>query len=163
MIFDYYLCKKFKVKFLLYILSFCFSLTVSSQDFESRFYTIDDSSLPPLLQLDQSNFVKRFDKVSFTPTLGISSGNYWKPVSMIDALNQQEAYLNRKNEDTKPSITAETLGFKKVTEKESRIQVEVRDPYFTRRNRAHNSVYRDASLPFFYSPFYQRGVPGTDF
>ncbi|MEX2349791.1 MAG: hypothetical protein WD554_02835 [Flavobacteriaceae bacterium] len=151
------------MKFLLYIFSFCFSLTVSSQDFESRFYTIDDNSLPPLLQLDQSNFVKRFDKVSFTPTLGISSGNYWKPVSMIDALNQQEAYLNRKNEENQPSITAESLGFQKAIKKDSKIQVEINDPYFARRNRVHNSVYRDASLPFFYNPFYQRGVPGTDF
>lgn len=163
MVFDCYLCKKSIVKFLIQIAAFLFCLTVSSQDFESRFYTIDDNSLPSLLQLDQSNFVKRFDKVSFTPTLGISSGNYWKPVSMIDAMNQQEAYLNRKNDDKTPSITAETLGFKKTVEKESKIKVEVRNPYFVRRNSVQNSVYRDASLPFFYNPFHHRGAPGTEF
>lgn len=151
------------MKFFFYILSFCFTITAAAQDFESQFYTIDDTSLPPLLQLEESNFVKRFDKVSFSPTLGISSDNYWKPVSMIDALNRQEAYLNRKNENTKSTITAESLGFKKAVEKESIIQVEVRNPFYERRNSVHNSVYRDASLPFYYNPFNQRNAPGTDF
>lgn len=136
--------------------------TIFSQEFGSQFLTITESSLPQVFPVENSFFVQKYDKVTFTNTLGVTSGNYWKAVSMEDALNRQDAYLNRKNTTTTP-ITAETLGFRRVIEKERSIRIEVRDPYFVRRNGVRNQVYRDASMPFIYNPYFPRYVPGTEF
>ncbi len=150
------------MKFKLTILALLLYGTIISQEFGSQFLTIDENSLPQIFALENSFFIHKYDKVVFTNTLGVTASNYWKAVSMEDALNRQEAYLNRKNTTSRP-ITAETLGFRRVVEKESAIRVEVRDPYFTRRNGIRNQVYRDASMPFMYNPYFPRYVPGTEF
>lgn len=126
-----------------------------SQEFGSQFYTIDDNSLPQVLSINNNYFVQKHTESNFSKSMGITSSNYWKPVSMTDALNQQDAYLNRKN-TTEKKLTAESLGFKKVIEKESAIRIEVRDPYYKRRSGVRNTVYKDASMPLFYNPFYYR-------
>lgn len=136
--------------------------TMVSQEFGSQFLTINENTLPPVFAVENSFFVQKFEKISFTNTLGITSGNYWTAVSMEEALNRQDAYLNRRNTVTRP-INAETLGFRRVIEKERAVRVEVRDPYFARRNGIRNEVYRDASMPFFYTPYFHRFVPGTEF
>jgi hypothetical protein len=135
---------------------------VISQEFGSQFLTITENSLPQIFAVENSFFIHKYDKVTFTNTLGVTASNYWKAVSMEEALNRQEAFLNRKNTTTRP-ITAETLGFRRVVEKESAIRIEVRDPYFVRRNGIRNQVYRDASMPFMYNPYFPRYVPGTEF
>lgn len=94
--------------------------------------------------------------------MGITANNYWQPVSMMDALNRQDAYLNRRN-TSENKITAESLGFRKIIEKESAIKVEVNDPYYLRRNSVRNAVYRDASMPFLYNPYYNRTPRISDF
>jgi hypothetical protein len=136
--------------------------TIFSQEFGSQFLTITEDTLPQTFAVENSFFIHTYDKVAFTNTLGVTASNYWKAVSMEDALSRQDAYLNRRNTTTTP-INAETLGFRRVIQKESAIRVEVRDPYFVRRNGVRNQVYRDASMPFMYNPYFPRYVPGTEF
>jgi len=136
--------------------------TMISQEFGSQFLTINESTLPQVFMVENSFFVHKYSKVTFTNTLGVTSSNYWNAVSMEDALNRKDAYLNRKNTTSNP-ITAETLGFRRVIEKERSIRIEVRDPYSVRRNGVINQVYRDASMPFMYNPYFPRYVPGTEF
>lgn len=133
-----------------------------SQEFGSKFFTIDENSLPQVFTFEKSYFVQKHTTSTFPKSMGITSTNYWQPVSMIDALNRQDAYLKRKN-TTENKITAESLGFRKVIEKESAIKIEVNDLYYTRRNSVKNSVYRDASMPFFYNPYYSRTPNISDF
>jgi hypothetical protein len=135
---------------------------IFSQEFGSQFLTINENTLPQTFAVENSFFIHTYDKVTFTNTLGVTASNYWKAVSMEEALNRQDAYLNRRNTTTTP-INAETLGFRRVIQKESTIRVEVRDPYFARRNGVRNQVYRDASMPFMYNPYFPRYVPGTEF
>lgn len=141
--------------FFLFLTGFLFS-----QEFGSQFFTIDESSLPQVFNLETSPFVQKHTASTFPKSMGITSSNYWRPVSMMDALNKQDAYLNRKN-TVENQITAESLGFRRIIEKESAIHIEVRDPSFERRSGVRNTVYRDASMPFFYNPFYYRPSPGT--
>lgn len=150
------------MKIKLTILSLLLYGTIFSQEFGSQFLTINDNTLPQIFAVENSFFVHKYDKVTFTNTLGVTANNYWKAVSMEEALNRQEAYLNRKNTTTTP-INAETLGFRRVIEKESFIKIEVRDPYYARRNGVRNQVYRDALMPFMYNPYFPRYVPGTEF
>jgi hypothetical protein len=157
----FYTSDKF-MKIKLTILALILYGTSFSQEFGSQFLTINESTLPQVFAVENSFFIHKYDKVTFTHTLGVTASNYWKAVSMEEALNRQEAYLNRRNTTTRP-ITAETLGFRRVVEKERTIWVEVRDPYFARRNGVRNQVYRDASMPFMYSPYFPRFVPGTEF
>lgn len=131
-----------------------------SQEFGSQFFTIDESSLPQVFTLNTSYFVQKHTASTFPKSMGITSSNYWQPVSMMDALNKKDAYMNRRN-TVENKITAESLGFRKIIEKESAIRIEVRDPYFERRSGVRNTVYRDASMPFFYNPFYYRPSTGT--
>lgn len=131
-----------------------------SQEFGSQFFTIDESSLPQVFSLETSYFVQKHNATAFPKSMGITSSNYWQPVSMMDALNKQDAYMNRRNA-VENKITAESLGFRRIIEKEKTIRIEVRDPYFERRSGVKNTVYRDASMPFFYNPFYYRPSPGT--
>lgn len=133
-----------------------------SQEFGTQFLTINENTLPPVFAVENSYFVQKFDKVSFTNTLGVTPGNYWKAVSMVDALNKKDILLTRRNTIQRP-INAETLGFRRVIEKEPIIRVEVRDPYFVRRSGIKNEVYRDVSMPFLYNAYFLRYVPGTEF
>ncbi|WP_339610579.1 hypothetical protein [uncultured Planktosalinus sp.] len=135
-----------------------FSGLLSSQEFGAQFLTIDETTLPEVFQIENSFFIQKYKKQQFSKTLGLSSSNYWQPVSMQDALNKQDSYLNRKPNTNRP-INAETLGFSKAVKKERAIQVRVNEPYYLGRNRVYNSVYRDASMPFFYNPFHHRTVP----
>lgn len=150
------------MKLSLAILAFFLIGTMSSQEFGSQYLTINDNTLPQIFPVENSFFIQKYDKINFSNTLGVNSSNYWKAVSMEDAHNKQDAYLNRKN-STKRPITAETLGFRKVIEKERSIKIEINDPYYVRRSGVKNQVYRDASMPFIYNPFYTRYVPGTEF
>lgn len=131
-----------------------------SQEFGSQFFTINENSLPQVFKLETSYFVQKHTAIAFPKTMGITSSNYWQPVSMMDALNKQDAFLNRKN-TVESQITAESMGFRRAIEKETSIRIEVRDPYFERRNGLRNSVYRDASMPFFYNPFLNSSSRGT--
>lgn len=133
-----------------------------SQEFGTKFLTIDESSLPQVFTLDNSYFVQKHTASNFPRSMGITTNNYWQPVSMIDALNRQDAYLNRRN-TSENKITAESLGFRRVVEKESGIRIEVNDPNYERRSRVRNTVYRDASMPFYYSPYYYRPARISDF
>jgi hypothetical protein len=134
-----------------------------AQEFGATFFTIDESSLPQVFTFDNSYFVQKHTTSTFPKSMGITSSNYWQPVSMLDALNKQDAYLNRRN-TVENKITAESLGFRRqTTERESTIRFEVRDPYFETSRGVRNTVYRDASMPFFYNPFYYRPAPGSNF
>lgn len=135
---------------------------IFSQEFGSQFLTINENSLPSVFAVENTYFFQKFNKISFSNTLGLTASNYWNAVSMEEALNRQEAYLNRRNTTQRP-INAETLGFRRVIEKEPTIRVEMRDPYFARRSGIRNEVYRDASMPFFYNHYFPRYVPGTQF
>lgn len=126
-----------------------------SQEFGAKFITIDENTLPQVFVVENSFFVKKYSKISFSETLGMNSTNYWKPVSMEDAMNKQESYLNRKN-TTQTPITAETLGFRKSIKTESSVKFEIKNPYYPSNSHFKNDVYRDASLPSFYNPFYSR-------
>ncbi|GGD93049.1 hypothetical protein [Planktosalinus lacus] len=150
------------MKIFISLLFLTFSSLLTAQEFGSQFLKMNDHTLPELFLVENSFFVQKYEKLNFSKTLGVSSSNYWQPVSMEDALNKQKSYLNRKQETKRP-INAETLGFRKVIRKESSIRVEVHDPYFLRRTGVQNSVYRDASMPFFYNPFHYRVVPGTEY
>lgn len=150
------------MKIFISLLLLFFSSLLTAQEFGSKFLTVNENTLPELFLVENSFFAQKYEKLNFSKTLGVSSSNYWQPVSMEDALNKQESYLNRKQK-TKSPINAETLGFRKVIKKESSIRMEVRDPYFVRRNGVQNSVYKDASVPFFYNPFHYRVVPGTEY
>lgn len=135
---------------------------LTAQEFGSQFLTMDATTLPEVYFVENSFFVQKYEKLTFSKTLGVSSSNYWKPVSMTDALNEQHSYMDRKQQTQKP-INAETLGFRKVIKQESSIQVRVNDPYSLRRNQVQNPVYRDASMPFLYNPYYHRGLHRSHF
>ncbi len=154
--------KTLKVKHNFSIVLFFFSGFLFSQEFGSKFFTIDENSLPQVFTIDNSYFVKKHSTSTFPKSMGITSSNYWQPVSMLDALNKQDAYLNRRN-TVENKITAESLGFRKIIEKESAIKVEVNEPYYLRRNSVRNTVYRDASMPFLYNPYYNRTPAISDF
>lgn len=144
---------KTKFSFILFFLTgFLFS-----QEFGAKFLTIDENSLPSVHSLNESFFVQKYTKDFFTTNIGITTNNYWQPVSMMDALNKQEAYLNRKN-TTKNQITAESLGFRRIVEKEKTFKVEVNSPYSINQNSVKNAVYNDVSIPFLYNPYFNKPV-----
>ncbi len=134
-----------------------------SQEFGAKFFTINENSLPQVFTLDNSYFVQKHTASNFPRSMGITTNNYWQPVSMMDALNRQDAYLNRRNNTSENKITAESLGFRRVVEKESGIRVQVKEPYYETRSRVRNTVYRDASMPFYYNPYYYRPDRVSDF
>lgn len=149
-----------KIKSTIFIIFLCGNLF--SQEFGTQFLTINENTLPPVFAVENTYFYQKYEKINFTNTLGLTASNYWNAVSMEEALNRQEAYLNRKNTTQKP-INAEALGFRRVIEKEPVIRVEMRDPFYARRNGIRNEVYRDASMPFLYNPYFPRHMHGTQF
>lgn len=133
------------------------SLALNAQDLESRFYTIDDTTLPKEFALEKSYVFAKYGTLDLIKNVGINEDNYWKAVSIIDASTKQEAYLNRRYTEKK-EINSETLGFRRTVEKEKTFSIEVGNPYnLNQSSRFRNSVYRDASvLPFYFSPYYMR-------
>jgi len=139
-----------------------FFLTLSSllfsQDFESRFYVINDESLPIVSVVEESMFFRKNSKITFAGDLRINSDNYWQAVDMNAAINKQESYLNRKNTIQK-EITSESLGlYRPRKNDESGVQVRLQPGiYHNQHNRTQNSVYRDMSVPMFYPNLQRRG------
>lgn len=145
------------MKTIFFISILFFSLNSVSQDLESRFYTINDNTLPREFTLEKSYVFTKYGTFDLTKNIGINEDNYWNAVSIADASTKEEAYLNRRYVEKK-EINSETLGFKKIVEKEKSFSIEIGNPYeFNRSTRFRNSVYRDASvLPFYFSPYYMR-------
>ncbi|HZH69186.1 MAG TPA: hypothetical protein VFD80_01885 [Flavobacteriaceae bacterium] len=131
---------------------------VFSQDFETRFYVINDESLPIVSVVEESMFFRKNSKITFKGDLRINANNYWQAVDMNAAINKQESYLNRKNTVQK-EITSESLGlYRPKKNNDSGVQVRFQPGiYNTQRNRTKNSVYIDMSQPIYYSNLGRRG------
>ncbi len=133
--------------------------SVQSQEFGQHFLTINEETLPSFNLVEQSDLINKSGKVEFTKNLRVNASNYWEPVSMMDALTQQDSYLKRKN-TVKKEITAESLGFNLPKPAESAIQSEVSIPNYFDSNRVRNSVYKDVSMPFIYPSYNDRRQRG---
>lgn len=133
-----------------------------AQDLETRFYSLTDISLPTVFVLEESTLLAKMKKISFSSNLQVTSSNYWQPVNMLQAMEQQSSYLATKA-SPKKEITAESLGFQTQQEKEADVQIYFNNARHSRRQRVRNSVYQDVSQPFLYNPFYYRNTPGTAF
>ena len=93
----------------LFILAFLPLIAVAQFDFDSRYFTIDETSLPEAPQFQESslNVIGVENKVtgSFTldntPTFAatmssikISSTNYWEPVDMMSVVSATQNYID---------------------------------------------------------------------
>ncbi len=112
------------MKKLILICVFSLPFTVSAQfDFDSRYFTIDESSLPAAPQstftIDLSDNSEKFSS-SFTleqsPTfrgalneLRISATNYWEPVDMRDVASTSNRYVGPLNDVA--ALNVKTYGF----------------------------------------------------
>jgi len=148
---------KVKNVFLFFIL--CLGFSAHAQEFGQHFLTINAETLPSFHIVEKSDFINKSGKVEFTKNLRVNASNYWNPVSMMDALTQQDSYLNRKN-TIKKEITAESLGFTLPKPTESTIQFQVGTPNYFDSNRVRNSVYKDVSMPFLYPSYNERRERG---
>ena len=151
--------KNKKVKKLFIFFMFCCSFTSFSQEFGAKFLTFSEETLPAVFVVENSNFLQLTKKTKFSKNLQVNASNYWNPVSMIDALSNQDAYLNRKNTVQK-EYTAESLGFARPATNEPSIQFQVRTPNYSEGYRVKNTVYRDVSMPFVYPVYTNKGLRG---
>lgn len=137
-----------------------------AQDIESRFFALNDLSLPQVNVVAESEFYRNYAKSSIIEAFEINASNYWKPVDMLAAMSKNESYIHRRPTTTRREITAESMGLvapKPNKEPTVRFQVVPSGTYFSQPSyRIQNNAYRDLSLPVFnahprsrgYYPYY---------
>jgi len=130
-------------KLLYYFLFLLPFLTIAQYDFDSRYFTITESSLPEAPNFDDSPQLLTSTKetsstflLDSTPTfeatlrsLRISSSNYWEPVDMMNALEPSKTYVN-------PNISFEPI---KKDKKGFSVSVYASDG----STRVKNTVYKE--------------------
>lgn len=96
--------------FLLFLIVILPLITYGQNDFESRYFTIDATSLPVIPQNISPSF-----SLNKAPVLGkkvkafkMTAENFWQPVNMAEAISESNKYL-RSNVDISP-INAKSYG-----------------------------------------------------
>ena len=117
-------------------------MAMGQYDFESRYFTLTDESLPEISAFDIDFGEKTpFEKVSFLNYTKVTAENYYQPVDMMGALEQQNSLLEAPGVNI-PKLNQKEFGFSfSVNGNNSRDG--------TSNYGVRNTVYKEARSVFF--------------
>ncbi|MBL4662542.1 MAG: hypothetical protein JKY22_03040 [Flavobacteriaceae bacterium] len=133
------------MKRILFILLLLPALVMGQYDFETRYFTMTDESLPEISSFD-INFGENltFEKVSFYNYSKVTVKNYYQPVDMMSALETQTSLLEAPNVNI-PKLNQKEFGFSfSVNGNNSREG--------TLNYGIRNNVYKESRSVFFCAP-----------
>lgn len=149
------------------LLLFCLLGVASyAQDIESRFFALNDLSLPEVNIVAKSTFYRQYAKTSITDAFEVNTSNYWRPVDMLAAMSHTQSYIHRRPITSQREYTAESMGLVAPgsgKEPTIRFQIVPSGVYYRQRSYGiRNDAYQDMSLPVFnahprsrgYYPYY---------
>ena len=144
----------------LYILAFLPTLMVAQYDFENRYFTIGEESLPEISAFDVIlNDKPSFKKVSFQDYGKVTVSNYYQPVDMMTALQVESNLLTSPGIDI-PALNQKEFGFSfSVNGNNSR---DGTINYNTSNTGLRNTVYREARSVYFCAPTTNFFVPRSN-
>ena len=86
-------------------------VAVSQYDFETRYFTIDASSLPEVDDLVSISLFKTPTPLNYkVPDFKVNENNYRTPVDMMTAISEKERFFNRKQEYDVSAIQSQYAG-----------------------------------------------------
>src|SRR5690606_10662452 len=92
------------------LLLFCLLGVASyAQDIESRFFALNDLSLPEVNIVAKSEFYRQYAKTSITDAFEVNTSNYWRPVDMLAAMSHTQSYIHRRPTTSQREYTAESM------------------------------------------------------
>ena len=123
-------------------------LALGQYDMETRYFTMDASSLPDTEELSSFDIDfgenRSFQKMHITDFNKVTSSNYWQAVDMMAALEAEQNL-----------VTAPNIDLPKLNQKEFGITVSVNGSNSfngTSRTRVRNTVYQESRPVFFCAP-----------
>lgn len=133
------------MKRILFILAFLPALAMGQYDFESRYFTLTDESLPEINSFNIDFGEKSpFKKISFYDYSKVTVANYYQPVDMMAALEEQSSLLEAPGVNI-PALNQKEFGFSfSVNGSNSRDG--------TSNYGIRNTVYKEARSVYFCAP-----------
>ena len=133
------------MKRIFFILTLFPALAMGQYDFENRYFTLTDESLPEISAFDIDFGEKSpFKKLSFYDYSKVTVENYYQPVDMMAALDQQSSLLEAPGINI-PALNQKEFGFSfSVNGNNSRDG--------TTNYGVRNTVYREARSVYFCAP-----------
>ena len=133
------------MKRIFFILTLFPALAMGQYDFENRYFTLTDESLPEISAFDIDFGEKSpFKKLSFYDYSKVTVENYYQPVDMMAALDQQSSLLEAPRINI-PALNQKEFGFSfSVNGNNSRDG--------TTNYGVRNTVYREARSVYFCAP-----------
>ncbi|MEL6810949.1 MAG: hypothetical protein AAFP76_06400 [Bacteroidota bacterium] len=102
------------MKHLVYILLLFPALAFGQRDFETRYFTIDAESLPDTQELSSFDIdfgeTRSFEKKHITDFNKVTVKNYWQPVDMTTAMENEAASFSGPTIDL-PKLKQKQFGF----------------------------------------------------
>jgi len=130
------------MKRIFFILTLLPALAIGQYDFETRYFTLTEESLPEINSFDIDFGEKSpFKKVSFYDYSKVTVENYYQPVDMMGTLEQENALLEA------PGVNIPTLNQKEFGFSFSVNGSNSRDG--TSNYGVRNSVYKESRSVFF--------------
>lgn len=132
------------------------TLALGQFDMETRYFTMDASSLPDTEELSSFDIdfdeKRSFQKMHITDFNKVTSKNYWQAVDMMTAMETEQNL-----------VTAPNINLPKLNEKEFGISLSVNGSNSFNGTTSHgvrNTVYRESRPVYFCAPnafYYNRG------
>ena len=148
------------MKSYLFLLALLPAMALGQYDFENRYFTISDESLPEISAFDIIlNDKASFKKVSFQDYSKVTVSNYYQPVDMMTALQIESNLLASPGIDL-PALNQKEFGFSfSVNGNNSR---DGTIDYNTSNFGIRNTVYREARSVYFCAPSTNFFVPNSN-